>query len=226
MPDRAVAEHLLDGLGDHPRRVREVDQPGVAARARRSSRPAAPSPGSCAARSRCRPARSSPGRARRARAGRPRRPRGPRAGRRGSRRTRSRRPRRASTRSVVVRNGSCVAVLGREPVEHGADPVEPVGVDVVQHDLLEAEPLRLLQQRAVDERHAEPAAADDRELHATVTSIPAASTAERHGAGSGASVTTCVDRLRPAHAHDAAHRELGGVGDQHDHGRRRRSSAA
>ena len=58
-----------------------------------------------------------------------------------------------------------------------------VGVDVVQHDLLEPEPLRLAEQRAVDQRHAEPAAADDRELHATVTSTPAARRAERAAAG-------------------------------------------
>jgi hypothetical protein len=46
-----------------------------------------------------------------------------------------------------------------------------VGVDVVQDDLLEPEPLGLLEQRAVDERDAEAPAADDRELHAIVTSM-------------------------------------------------------
>ncbi len=63
-------------------------------------------------------------------------------------------------------------------------------VDVVQDDLLEAEPLRLGEQRAVDERDAEAAAADDGQFHAIVTSIPAESTAARQAAGSGASVTS------------------------------------
>ena len=40
------------------------------------------------------------------------------------------------------------------------------GVDVVQHDLVERRAARACaQQRAVDERDAEAAAADDRELH-------------------------------------------------------------
>jgi hypothetical protein len=65
-----------------------------------------------------------------------------------------------------------LAALGRQALQHLADPLQPGGVDVVQHDLGEAEPLGSLQQRAVDERDAEAAAADDRQLHATVTSMP------------------------------------------------------
>jgi hypothetical protein len=66
------------------------------------------------------------------------------------------------------------AVLRGQAVEHVADPLEPVGVDVVQHDLVELEPLGLLQQGPVDERDPEPAAADDGELHeGDRTSTPA-----------------------------------------------------
>ena len=72
----------------------------------------------------------------------------------------------------MVRNGTPVAVLGGLALEHLGDPVEPLGVDVVQDDLVErATP----EQRAVDERDAESAAPDDRELHAgRISAIPAA----------------------------------------------------
>ena len=76
-------------------------------------------------------------------------------------------------------NGAAVAVLGGEPLEHQRHAVQPRRVDVVQDDLVEPERLRFGEQRAVDERDAEAAAADDRELHATVTSIPAASAKTR-----------------------------------------------
>ena len=59
-----------------------------------------------------------------------------------------------------------VPVLGGEPVQHGAHALEAAGVDVVQDDLVERQPVAPGQQRAVHERDAEPAATDDRELHA------------------------------------------------------------
>ena len=126
-------------------------------------------------------------------------------------------PSTASTRSVVARNGSRVAVLGREPVEHvrRCAPAATASMSC-RTTSSQAEPLGLLQQRAVDERDAEAAAADDRQLHATVTSIPAASTAERHGGRQRRVGDDVVDRLRAADAHHAGHRELGGVGDQDD----------
>ena len=65
----------------------------------------------------------------------------------------------------MVRNGSRSPCSAASPSQHGADALQPAGVDVVQHDLVERQPLALRQQRPVDERDAEPAAADDRELH-------------------------------------------------------------
>ena len=63
-------------------------------------------------------------------------------------------------------------MLGGLALEHLADPVEPLGIDVVQHDLVERP---ALEQGAVDERDAEPTAPDDRELHAgRISAIPAA----------------------------------------------------
>jgi hypothetical protein len=68
--------------------------------------------------------------------------------------------------------GQPVAVLGGLPFEHLGDPVEPLRVDVVQHDLVERP---ALEQGAVHERDAESAAPDDRELHAgRISAIPAA----------------------------------------------------
>ena len=46
-------------------------------------------------------------------------------------------PSSASSRSVVVRNGTPVAVLGGLALEHLGDAVEPLGVDVVEDDLVE-----------------------------------------------------------------------------------------
>ena len=57
------------------------------------------------------------------------------------------------------------AVLGREPVQHGADPLQPRGVDVVQDHAVERHPVAARQQRSVDHGHAEAAPADDGELH-------------------------------------------------------------
>ena len=65
-----------------------------------------------------------------------------------------------------------VAVLGGLTFEYVRDALEPPGVDVVQHDVVE----RLApQQRAVHERDAKAAAPDDRQLHAArISAIPAA----------------------------------------------------
>ena len=52
-----------------------------------------------------------------------------------------------------------------EAVQDGADAREPLRVDVVQDDLVEREPVPAGEQCAVDERDAEAAATDDRELH-------------------------------------------------------------
>ena len=81
----------------------------------------------------------------------------------------------ALERVVEVGRGAerdAVAVLGGLAFQHLRDPVQPLGVDVVQHDLVERP---ALEQRAVDERNAESAAPDDRELHAgRISAIPAA----------------------------------------------------
>ena len=56
--------------------------------------------------------------------------------------------------------------------EYVRDPVQPPGVDVVEHDIVERLPP---QQRAVDERDPKAAAPDDRQLHAArISAIPAA----------------------------------------------------
>ena len=57
------------------------------------------------------------------------------------------------------------AALVGEAAQHGAHALEPLGVDVVEDDLVEREPVLTGQQRAVDERDAEPPTTDDRELH-------------------------------------------------------------
>ena len=80
-------------------------------------------------------------------------------------------PSTASPRSVVTRNGSASAVLGGEPVQHAAHALEAAGVDVVQDDLVERQPVAPREQRAVDERDAEAAAADDRELHGAAIAL-------------------------------------------------------
>ena len=59
-------------------------------------------------------------------------------------------------------------MLGGEAVQHAAHALEAAGVDVVQHDLVEREPVAAAEQRAVDERDPEPAATDDRELHPAI----------------------------------------------------------
>ena len=65
-----------------------------------------------------------------------------------------------------------VAVLGGLALEHAGDPVEALGIDVVQDDFVER---AALEQGAVDERDAESSAPDDRELHAgRISAIPAA----------------------------------------------------
>ena len=55
--------------------------------------------------------------------------------------------------------------LLRQAAQDPAHPLHAAGVEVVEHDLVERERVPLRQQRPVDERDAEPAAADDRELH-------------------------------------------------------------
>ena len=81
----------------------------------------------------------------------------------------------ALERVVEVGRGAerhAIAVLGGLALQHLGDPLQPLGVDVVQHDLVER---AALEQRAVDERDAEPSAPDDRELHAgRISAIPAA----------------------------------------------------
>ena len=57
------------------------------------------------------------------------------------------------------------AALVGEALEHGAHALEAARVDVVEHDLVERERLAAAQQSAVHERHPEPSATDDRELH-------------------------------------------------------------
>ena len=82
---------------------------------------------------------------------------------------------RALERVVEVGGGAerePLAVLGGLALQHLGDAFQPLGVDVVQHDLVER---AALQQRAVDERDPEAAAPDDRELHAgRISAIPAA----------------------------------------------------
>ena len=66
-----------------------------------------------------------------------------------------------------------VAVLGGLALEHKADPLEPLGIDVVQDDLVEP-PGVTTEQRAVHERDAKAAPSDDRKLHAgRIPAIPA-----------------------------------------------------
>ena len=81
----------------------------------------------------------------------------------------------ALERVVEVGRGAereAVAMLGRLALEHLGDPVQPVGIDVVQHDLVER---AALEQGSVDEGDPEAAAPDDRELHAgRISAIPAA----------------------------------------------------
>jgi hypothetical protein len=57
-----------------------------------------------------------------------------------------------------------------EAFEHGADALQAAVVDVVQDDLLQPQPLLLVQQRAVDERNPEPASSDDRQFHGETSS--------------------------------------------------------
>ena len=64
-----------------------------------------------------------------------------------------------------MRNGSCSPRSSASP--RSTPPIRSIrlGVEVVQHDLVEREPVALGQQGAVNEGNAEPSAADDRELH-------------------------------------------------------------
>ena len=153
--DDAAVEHVLDRLGDEAGRVREVDEPGAAARARatcwassritgtvRSAKQIPPGPvvswpttpsssGTCS--STTRPS-SWPTRI--------------------AQKTKSA-PSSASSSCSVGRNGELLAALALEPLEHRRDLREPPLLDVVERDLLEPEPLGAREQRAVDHRHAE-----------------------------------------------------------------------
>ena len=67
-----------------------------------------------------------------------------------------------------------VAVLGGLALEHEADPLEPLGIDVVQDDLVESDRGVAVEQRAVDERHTKAAPSDDRKFHAgRIPAMPA-----------------------------------------------------
>ena len=56
-------------------------------------------------------------------------------------------------------------MLRRLPAQHGRDALEPRVVDVVQHEVVDADDVAPGQQRPVEQWDAEAAAADDRELH-------------------------------------------------------------
>jgi hypothetical protein len=166
--DGAVPQHLLERLGDHPGGVREVDDPGVRRDApgeieHRRDRPqgeadAAGTGGLLA--EHAVPERD-------ALVDRPPLEAADADG--------DEHEVRALERVVEIGRGAerrLVTVLGGLAVEHQRDPVEPLGIHVVEDDLVERPPL---EQRAVDERHAKAAAPDDRQLHAgRISAIPAA----------------------------------------------------
>ena len=111
----------------------------------------------------------------------------------------------------MVRNGHAVAVLGGLALEHLGDAVEPLGVDVVEDDLVErATP----EQRAVDERDAEAAAPDDRELHAgRISAIPAAESSalgRKPHAGVRGEAGTVVAGLAARGEHHRRHEPVAG----------------
>ena len=165
--DHAVAEHLLQRLGDHAGRVREVDQPGAGGALGHGL------------------GQSHHLRDRAQREADAARPRGLLAEHAVGERHRlvdhaALEPADADRREDEVGALDRVGEVGRraerqgrpalggEALEHAADALHARRVEVVQDDLVERERLALGQQGPVHERDPEPAAADDRELHAVV----------------------------------------------------------
>ena len=135
-------------------------------------------------------------------------------------------PSTADSSEVVVTSRPGNLLCGQDPPGQAADDLEPVGGDVVQHQL-------------VDREHAGPAgepldqlgcvraaATDDRDLHRPASTRPATWQAAlcpgASSRGSGVTVEHCVDRQRAAAAEPAAlarvdHlRRLASVGRLHD----------
>ena len=133
---------------------------------------------------------------------------------------------RAGQRLVEVGGGgrppaasaTSVGLLG----EHAADRRQPGGVEVVQHHVGDPALGAVGQQRPVDQRHAEAAAAEDGEPHRPrlTSHVPPSPQSAARVVARASRVARVGDHdvevLRAAHPGHAGAGELADVGDQHD----------